>query len=98
MRLGVAALDAAEADRVMTILDAHNPVQIDDDGVAGVSSVRPMANVSPWVATSPTSRTGATAGEQVIPLKEEQIEVGKRRVTALPVAGATWWRHLSSGT
>jgi uncharacterized protein (TIGR02271 family) len=78
--LSVTAFDATEADRALTILDAHNPLRIDDEGAVGDSSVRPMANVAAPVATTSTSHAGSTAGEQVIPLKEEQIEFGKRMV------------------
>jgi uncharacterized protein (TIGR02271 family) len=80
--LSVTVLDEAEASQAMTILDAHHPLQIDDDGSERVvdSSVKPMPYVALPVAPTATALTGSSAGEQVIPVKEEQLEVGKRMV------------------
>jgi uncharacterized protein (TIGR02271 family) len=78
--LSVTVLDEAEAHRATTIIDAHHPLQIDDNGLVADTSVRPMTNVAPQVASSSALLTGASTGEQVIPLKEEQVEIGKRMV------------------
>jgi uncharacterized protein (TIGR02271 family) len=76
--ISVTVLDEAEADRAITILDAHHPLHIDDDGREQESPGMPMASG----ATAPTSAPPAkpSTGDQVIPLKEEQLEVGKRMV------------------
>ena len=80
--LSVTVLDEAEADHAMTILDAHHPLRIDDDGSERVVdvAVEPMSPVAPPVASTPTPLPASSAGEQVIPLREEQMEVGKRLV------------------
>jgi uncharacterized protein (TIGR02271 family) len=80
--LSVTVLDQAEADQAMTILDAHHPLQIDDggSGLVADASVSPMPHVTPPGASPSSSLAGSATGEQIIPLKEEQVEVGKRMV------------------
>ena len=77
--LSVTVIDEIEADRAMTILDAHHPLQIDEDGMGTAGSAgRPMTTGSAASSSAPV--TGSAAGEQVIPLKEEQVDIGKRMV------------------
>jgi uncharacterized protein (TIGR02271 family) len=76
--LSVMVLDEAEAGRAMTILDAHHPLHIDEDGRDRNSSVMPPPAAATAQAVTPVSQS--SSGEQVVPLKEEQVEIGKRMV------------------
>ena len=85
-----------EHDRVISILERCNPVDLDDRGrtaagsmtsTAGTATAGTMATgtmatgtmATGTMATGATARTAAT-GEQVIPLAEEELQVGKRMV------------------
>jgi uncharacterized protein (TIGR02271 family) len=86
----------SEADRVVSTLEAHNPVDLDERtsqyGLTGAASesgtTRTDINLgasaagSTGTATSglQTGTAATTQGEQVVPLAEEQLEVGKRTV------------------
>ena len=79
---------AGEHDRVMQVLNGFNPIDLDDHAAqwrkSGWSGVHP--GKAAWDVsrqTSPaTPRTAAALGteEQVIPVFEEQLKVGKRAV------------------
>lgn len=66
--------------RVMDILEQHNPVDIDERATAyGLGADRTTGTPAP--AASDSSRVRDTqGGEEVIPLAEEQLSVGKRAV------------------
>lgn len=86
----------AEHDRVIAILERHNPADMDDrsrtlaatpgpDEVGATSATLP-SRASPPAFPQPDARSDAVGlettgeGEQVIPLVEEQLQVGKRMV------------------
>ncbi|HWX32062.1 MAG TPA: YsnF/AvaK domain-containing protein [Steroidobacteraceae bacterium] len=79
---------AGEHDRIMQVLGRFNPIDIDDHGAewrkAGWSGLHP--GKAAWDArqqTSPGSKTPAEtpqAQEQVVPVFEERLNVGKRVV------------------
>jgi uncharacterized protein (TIGR02271 family) len=74
--LSVTLTDASQAEEAMTVLHAHHPLELEDDlgkatgSASGVGFATEPAKVAP---------VGADAGE-VIPLAEEQFQVGKRTV------------------
>jgi stress response protein YsnF len=79
----------AEASRAMSILNAHRAVDLskraEQEGLiatAPVAASKPAAAVRPTAPTTATipAAAGATAGEEVLALAEEQINVGKRLV------------------
>lgn len=79
----------AEASRAMSILNAHRAVDLSKRAEQeGLIATAPVAASKPAVAVRPTAPTtatttaaaGATAGEEVLALAEEQINVGKRLV------------------
>jgi len=79
----------AEASRAMSILNAHRAVDLskraEQEGLIATTPVapsKPAAAVRPTVPTTATTpaAAGATAGEEVLALAEEQINVGKRLV------------------
>ncbi len=88
--------DSADNERVVAILEKHAPVDLDERGAryglggtaatATQAGTRATATGTGLGATGPTGATGdaspAGAGstEQVIPLAEERLEVGKRQV------------------
>ena len=87
-------VDANRAEDVMSLLDEHDPIDIDahsglyDEGdvATETSSLSPVVNTVP-VATAPVATmpaaavpSTAAAGEQVISLSEETLQVGKRAV------------------
>jgi len=83
--LSVTVIDDAEAREATSILESHDPLQLDDDGRSGIVDrwAAPAASVTPGMTTAPETRAstpGSSTGEQVIPLKEEQVEIGKRMV------------------
>jgi uncharacterized protein (TIGR02271 family) len=59
-----------EVDRAMKILNVHGPMNLHD------RSASPSAP-----ATSPTETGAMDAGEEVIRLAEEQLDIGKRQIT-----------------
>ncbi len=66
-----------EVNRAMRVLDVHGPMDMNDRSSA------PATNVTPISGTAKTDTTGTTrtdAGEEVLRLAEEQIDLGKRRV------------------
>ena len=68
--------DDAQADRVHLLLDATNPVDLDErERQLKATGFTPPASapVSPLAA-------GSVAGEQVIPIVEEHLQVGKRQI------------------
>jgi uncharacterized protein (TIGR02271 family) len=67
--VSVTVSDASEADRVVAILNRHDPLHVDEDqgAPAAASAADPGGRSTP-------------SGEQVIPLAEEQLEIGKRSV------------------
>jgi uncharacterized protein (TIGR02271 family) len=72
-------VDEVHADAVMGILNQHGPHDMHEQTSAGAeTSPAPAA----YPAAQPISTPGVTGGaeEQVIPLAEEQLQVGKRTV------------------
>ena len=69
-------------DRVMRVLEEHHPVALADTGAENTATARPDTVPSASAAASPSQARAARAGEeeQTIPLAEEQVEIGKRRV------------------
>jgi uncharacterized protein (TIGR02271 family) len=63
-------------DRVMRVLEEHHPVALADTGVESTASTG--AGAAPVSVEAPAA--GAGDQEQTIPLAEEQVEIGKRRV------------------
>jgi uncharacterized protein (TIGR02271 family) len=61
--------DQRDADRVASILEKHSPVELEGEGAARVSTPAPG-----------TSAALKAEGEQVVPLAEERLDVGKRTV------------------
>lgn len=86
-------VDANRAEDVMSLLDEHDPIDIDTHGgsydegdvATETSSLAPVVNTVPvgtaHAATVPvTGPATAASGEEVISLSEETLEVGKRAV------------------
>ena len=88
-------VDATRADDVMSLLDEHDPIDIDahhgmygeESAVATTApSLAPVDNAMPVAAAPPVMTTPVAvpgrgaAGEEVISLSEETLEVGKRAV------------------
>jgi uncharacterized protein (TIGR02271 family) len=66
--------------QVMDILERHNPVDLDDRAASyGLAGSEPPATVSP-ATSSGRNATLPRGDEEVIPLSEEQLTVGKRLV------------------
>jgi uncharacterized protein (TIGR02271 family) len=90
--LSVMVQDDSQIHQALTILESHHPIEIDEstderetEATAGkVSSPEPNLGTRHPVAglgdSTPARATGASAREEVIPLAEENIEVGKRTV------------------
>jgi uncharacterized protein (TIGR02271 family) len=81
--VGVTLTDRLQADRAATILEDHHPIRIDEDTHEQEQSLsaagdRPREPITPEVSAVARGSTSDT--EEVIPLKEEQVEVGKRTV------------------
>jgi uncharacterized protein (TIGR02271 family) len=78
-------VDSHDVDHVMEILEAHDPVDLHERasqyGLAESTAPAPMASTG-MAASGMTGATAAvgTGREEVIPLAEETIEVGKRSV------------------
>ena len=77
--------DAGEHDRVMQVLGRFNPIDLDDHaakwrqaGWSGVYQGKSAWEVRRQQAQTTTARTGTQ--EQVIPVYEEELKVGKRTV------------------
>jgi hypothetical protein len=69
-------------DRVMRVLEEHHPVALADTGAENTATARPDTVPSASAAASPSQARAAKVGEeeQTIPLAEEQVEIGIRRV------------------
>jgi uncharacterized protein (TIGR02271 family) len=79
--LVTASASDADADRVMDIMNRHNPVDIEErasvwreTGAGAASAARP----APASTTAPARTT--REGQQAIPVVEEELQVGKREV------------------
>jgi len=69
-------VEESEAPRVMDVLDARSPLELEDTGpVAGSADLAPRTT-----AAAPVRATREAEGEEHIPLAEEELAVGKRRV------------------
>src|SRR6516225_9573024 len=81
-----------DVGRATTILNAHQPVDLlkraEQEGLISAASTPGSAAVPPQSATQPTgsamaaslAATGTAAGEEILALAEEEINVGKRLV------------------
>jgi uncharacterized protein (TIGR02271 family) len=75
-----------EQDRIISLLDTQNPLDVDtqaaqwrQSGWSGTyAGAQSRATQASSTATTGTARTGAT--EEVIPVYEEQLRIGKREV------------------
>jgi uncharacterized protein (TIGR02271 family) len=66
--------------QVMDILERHNPVDVDDRAASyGLAGSEPPATASPAISAG-RNATLPRGDEEVIPLSEEQLTVGKRLV------------------
>jgi uncharacterized protein (TIGR02271 family) len=66
--------------QVMDILERHNPVDVDDRAASyGLAGSEPPATASPAISSG-RNATLPRGDEEVIPLSEEQLTVGKRLV------------------
>jgi hypothetical protein len=88
--LSVRVQDDSQIHQVLTILESHHPIEMEDipderqtDATAGrVSSPEPALgrrHPAAGVSDAPPA-VGASSSQEVIPLAEENIEVGKRTV------------------
>jgi uncharacterized protein (TIGR02271 family) len=83
--LSVTVHDEAQIDHVLTILNSHHPLEIEENaqetatgyGSAGTPITAPAADRG---AAMPATVSPSSGGEEVIPLAEENIEIGKRMV------------------
>jgi uncharacterized protein (TIGR02271 family) len=72
--------------QVMEILERHGPIDLDDRASSyGLSSTNASRGTTSPAATSPNVASGrdttlAQGGEEVVPLAEEQLTVGKRLI------------------
>jgi uncharacterized protein (TIGR02271 family) len=78
---------AGEHDRVMDVLSRFNPINIDDhaeqwqkSGWSGIHPGKAAWDVRPRTSASTTSTAATDTQEQVIPVYEEELKVGKRTV------------------
>jgi len=82
-----------EADRVVSTLEAHNPVDLEertseygltagavDAGATTATGGTATLGSTAFASTPQTGTASAQGAEQVVPLAEEQLEVGKRTV------------------
>ena len=83
----VVEVTASEHDGAMKVLEPCNPIDIDDhaaqwrnSGWTGVHPGKAAWHVRRQSSTGTTTAAGAGAQEQVIPVYEEQLKVGKRQV------------------
>jgi len=81
--------NAGEHHRIMKVLERFNPMDIDDhaakwrnSGWSGVHPGKAAWDVRRQSSTGGTTRAAAATEEQVIPVYEEQLRVGKRAVEA----------------
>jgi uncharacterized protein (TIGR02271 family) len=87
--------DASRIHKVVTILEAHAPLEMEeetDESAVNVSTAELSSSSSQFSSQSSSApfaptpiaagqgRSAASGAEEVIPLAEEQIEVGKRMV------------------
>lgn len=88
-RLLTVRLAGENADQVMAILERHNPVDIDESRAGRTAAVATerqaaAAPIAPSAAAfdsaAASARTSRDAREEVIPLMEEQIQIGKEEV------------------
>ena len=95
--LSVVLQDVSQIHQVVTILDTHHPLEMDEDmdetdddlsaaakpprsaGLAATEFPSSSGTATP-VVENPQSPSAASGTEEVIPLAEEQLEVGKRVV------------------
>ena len=83
----VVQVTASEHDDAMKVLERCNPIDIDDhaaqwrnSGWTGVHPGKAAWHVRRQSSTGTTTAAGAGAQEQVIPVYEEELKVGKRQV------------------
>jgi stress response protein YsnF len=84
--------NAGEHDRIMKVLERFNPIDIDDhaakwrnSGWSGVHPGKAAWDVRRQSSTAGTTKAAAATEEQVIPVYEEELKVGKRAVEQGPV-------------
>ena len=72
-------VESQQAPRVMDVLESQSPLSLEDTGPAERTAGTTVAPAQTAAARRPAAST-TDAGEQRIPLAEEELEVGKRRV------------------
>jgi uncharacterized protein (TIGR02271 family) len=76
-------VDQNEADRVVSVLDAHSPVNLEERasqyGLTDASATTTGTGAG-GAGTRATEAAGAKASEEVIPIAEEALDIGKRTV------------------
>jgi hypothetical protein len=72
-------VDDAHADAVMGILNQHGPSDIQEQATGGSETYHTGSAAAP-IAQTPSSGATDDKQEQVIPLAEEELQVGKRTV------------------
>jgi uncharacterized protein (TIGR02271 family) len=74
-------VEQSEADHVMKLLADQHPVALQDSGAeTGTAPAARATGAAPAAIETTGARTTSEQAEQTIPLAEEQVEVGKRRV------------------
>lgn len=70
-----------DADAVMAVLERHSPLDLDSEYTAEEEAATDAASErAPRAATGQAAAGRTTEGEEVIPLAEEKLQVGKRTV------------------
>lgn len=91
--ISVQPVDQRQADHVMQVLEGHAPTDIEAHPETPVSGVESQSRIVDRAIGATTGGTadaiGRRHGEEVIPLAEEQLNVGKRVVDR----GTTWIRR-----
>jgi uncharacterized protein (TIGR02271 family) len=83
--LSVTVYDDAQIDHVLTILHSHHPLEIEENAQEtaagyGTAGTPITASAADRGAAMPAAVSPSSGGEEVIPLAEENIEVGKRTI------------------
>jgi uncharacterized protein (TIGR02271 family) len=73
-------VDEVHADAAMGILNQHGPHDIHEQTSGASESYQPGTAAHPATQPTNTSRANGGTEEQVIPLAEEELQVGKRTV------------------
>jgi uncharacterized protein (TIGR02271 family) len=80
--LSVRVDDASRIHEVVSVLEAHHPIEIEEntEDTGAASGIAVPAEGVRGVGDPGADRSSASSTEEVIPLAEENIEIGKRMV------------------